>query len=553
MLSRVAESLYWMSRNVERAEALARIIDVAFNRTVDRNAAGRVRAEALWHQRARPRRHSRQRGLSRRLALRERCLRAADVLARTSQLGVSCIAIARQNAASVRAELSTEVWEAINALYLFVESQSTRAVVREGPSSFLRKVRDAGVAFGGIVDATITHGEEWDFLQLGRYLERAMMTARILQTHDAQDDSAPEWQRLLEMSCASEPFARTMRNSCDPKDALAFLLLHRLFPRSVRYCTPKSITHCIASRRPQPGAFATKPNASPAASPRCSISCGSRDRRRGPGTLRRALVGTARRDRQRRAKHLLLRGTGSISAMLYTILHDTTYRYPARVHESYTVCHLQPVSDISQYCTNFELVVEPRTRVFAYQDRFGNDVQHFGHLPGHDMLRDSRAIQRRNRSPARSRAARTSLARNAPDRSANGRMLRFSPRERIRGLRSYARCLRGIARRRQRRSRRVLLARRPRRARRFPLRSRRDDGTHDRRRIRPPAQRRLPGFRARPRRDRAPARDPRTLRKRLHFQRSGELGARRRSFARVVRSLSPALRLGRLRSPPTRS
>jgi transglutaminase-like putative cysteine protease len=70
----------------------------------------------------------------------------------------------------------------------------------------------------------------------------------------------------------------------------------------------------------------------------------------------------------------------------FTILHQTTYRYPSKIHESYTVCHLQPLSDTSQYCTKYELQIAPRARVFTYIDRFGNQVQHFGVLPDHDLL-----------------------------------------------------------------------------------------------------------------------------------------------------------------------
>jgi transglutaminase-like putative cysteine protease len=70
----------------------------------------------------------------------------------------------------------------------------------------------------------------------------------------------------------------------------------------------------------------------------------------------------------------------------FTILHQTTYRYPEKIHESYSVVHLQPRSDTTQYCTKFELNVAPRARVFSYADRFGNDVQHFAVLPDHDVL-----------------------------------------------------------------------------------------------------------------------------------------------------------------------
>jgi transglutaminase-like putative cysteine protease len=70
----------------------------------------------------------------------------------------------------------------------------------------------------------------------------------------------------------------------------------------------------------------------------------------------------------------------------FTILHQTTYRYPAKVHESYTVCHLQPLSDPTQYCTKYEIHIAPHARVFTHVDRFGNMVQNFGVLPEHDLL-----------------------------------------------------------------------------------------------------------------------------------------------------------------------
>ncbi|MGD0475462.1 MAG: transglutaminase family protein [Candidatus Velthaea sp.] len=72
--------------------------------------------------------------------------------------------------------------------------------------------------------------------------------------------------------------------------------------------------------------------------------------------------------------------------MEFTILHQTTYRYPTKVHESYMVCHLQPLSDTTQYCTKYEIHVAPHARVFTHVDRFGNQVQNFGVLPEHDVL-----------------------------------------------------------------------------------------------------------------------------------------------------------------------
>lgn len=72
--------------------------------------------------------------------------------------------------------------------------------------------------------------------------------------------------------------------------------------------------------------------------------------------------------------------------MLYTIHHETAYSYHERVRESFTVCHLRPITDAQQYCTDFDLSVEPATTVVSYRDRFGNEVHHFSYLPSHDEL-----------------------------------------------------------------------------------------------------------------------------------------------------------------------
>ena len=72
--------------------------------------------------------------------------------------------------------------------------------------------------------------------------------------------------------------------------------------------------------------------------------------------------------------------------MEYTIDHETVYRYPRAVTESYTVVHLQPRTNLHQYCTRYALEVRPAAQVFSYVDRFGNDVQHFGIVPEHDEL-----------------------------------------------------------------------------------------------------------------------------------------------------------------------
>ena len=229
MLSRVAESLYWMARNVERAEDLARLIDVTAMRAVDHADDAGDRWLSAYHIAGidPPDDHGRS---ARSTALE------AIVFNPDSRLSVAaCVRIARQNAVGVRAELTTEVWECVNGLYLFVEAQSPRAVGPDGVSTFLRSIRDTAQAFGGLCDATLAHDDAWEFLRIGRSIERARMTSRVLRAADG--DVGPHvWQLTLEACCASAPFARARRQSSDPVEALAFLALSPVFPRSLRFC-----------------------------------------------------------------------------------------------------------------------------------------------------------------------------------------------------------------------------------------------------------------------------------------------------------------------------
>jgi uncharacterized alpha-E superfamily protein len=249
MLSRVAESLYWAARNVERAEDLARLIDVTATRSVDRavDAERRWRAAYAVAGIAPP-----DEGEIERNAAIEHIVFGSETLLSIT----SCVRIARRNAIGVRAELTTEIWECINGLYLFVEAHSPRAIGPDGASSFLHAIRESAQAFGGICDATLQREDAWMFLRIGRYLERAAMTARVLRA--MEPDAGPHvWQLVLEACCASEPYARARQQSFDPVEALAFLALSSTFPRSLRFCLHE-VDHALHRLSGAPvGTFAT--------------------------------------------------------------------------------------------------------------------------------------------------------------------------------------------------------------------------------------------------------------------------------------------------------
>jgi len=235
MLSRVAESLFWMGRNVERAETIARILDVSYTRAMDLYTRDDARYEGLWRSVmraagfvAQPKPATPERVAHETLA---HCLFDAG----NPNSLVSSVRVARTNALGIRAELTTELWEVVNVLYLFVDRHSLRSVTREGPARFLKSIRESTQAFAGVADATLSHGEAWCFLQAGRFLERAYMTARMLDASDVEREPWQESQRLLEMCCASEPFIHDSHDAPEPRDALAYIVLASDCPRSIHF------------------------------------------------------------------------------------------------------------------------------------------------------------------------------------------------------------------------------------------------------------------------------------------------------------------------------
>ncbi len=252
MLSRVADSVFWLGRNVERAETVARVLDVNYTRAMDFYARQSGRFEGLWRSVMRcagfvdeP-----QFGPAKKIA--SECFEYCAFDRDNASSILSSVRVARGNALGIRAELTTEIWEVVNVLYLYVESTDLRAVLREGPTTFLRRVRDTMQAFAGISDATLTHGDVWNFLQVGRFLERAYMTARIVDALDVEDEPWHESQRLLEMCCASVPFAQASHRTPEARDAIGFMVLAADFPRSLRFCVREvdSAMHRI-SRAPK--------------------------------------------------------------------------------------------------------------------------------------------------------------------------------------------------------------------------------------------------------------------------------------------------------------
>lgn len=244
MLSRVADGLYWMSRYLERAEHTARLLAVGLNLMLDQTPES---AEARWSR------------LLAALHTKPPAEGAADAYAITRELTfepanpnaiVSCVALARENARQVRQQISSEMWEELNRLYLFVRAATVDKIWQGEPIEFYQSIKQGAHLFQGITDATMTHGEGWHFIQVGRYLERAGVTALLLDVHFypflelSTDDTAPlleynDWVGLLKCCTAFEAYCKVYTADVQPQSVAEYLLLDNEFPHSVRFAADR--------------------------------------------------------------------------------------------------------------------------------------------------------------------------------------------------------------------------------------------------------------------------------------------------------------------------
>lgn len=238
LLSRVADGLYWISRYLERAEHTARLIDVRLDLGLDR----RPDSDG-WD--------------FKRLYATLRLSAAADaplspapmidllVFDLSTRNSVSaCVTAARENARQVREEISSDMWEQINALFLRLTQARTEGAWSGRPHYLARMVIEGVHLFEGITDATMGHGEGWQYLQAGRFLERAGATAALVDLHFDHGSMLPpahlEWVGLLRSCSALEAYCRCYTADLRPERIAEFLLLNAEFPRSVRFAAARA-------------------------------------------------------------------------------------------------------------------------------------------------------------------------------------------------------------------------------------------------------------------------------------------------------------------------
>ena len=242
MLSRVAESLYWMTRYLERAENTARLINATTHVLLDLPRGASFGWDVLI----------RVAGLDLLFGEHYREHDEANIMRflisdeRNPSSIISCIRSARENSRTLREVLPTVAWERINSLYLLVNRRSADAVDRTRRYILLDEVIERRQSVIGLLSDSMSHGAAFQFIKLGRYLERADMTTRILDINAAvlaprtqgTDDPALAllWMGVLKSLNAHQMYRRYASVHVHGAEVVAFLLQDAHFPRSVRYC-----------------------------------------------------------------------------------------------------------------------------------------------------------------------------------------------------------------------------------------------------------------------------------------------------------------------------
>lgn len=247
MLSRVANSLYWMSRYIERAENIARLVDTNLQLLLDYRNLDEKRLAQYWlpiiqasgDEEAFFKLHSKATGP----AVTEFLVFQQE----NPNSILQCICQARENARMARDQITVELWEELNGLYLFTRSPEAREVWRRSPSDFFAQIKASSLLMIGISNSTLTRNEGWWFIQAGKFIERADKTSRIL---DVRFQSLPErgvpekvsqtetveWSAILHSCSAWDAYKATYGADVHPRQVAELLVLNEDFPRSVRFC-----------------------------------------------------------------------------------------------------------------------------------------------------------------------------------------------------------------------------------------------------------------------------------------------------------------------------
>lgn len=241
MLSRVANSIYWLSRYMERADNVARFIDVNLQMMLDLPSGSDEQWQPLVSISGDDAEFSKRYPAP----TRDNVIKFFTFDAENPNSIIYCLRAARENARTIRESISPEMWEQVNTSYLMVNAIAADRLLMVSPSGFFSEIKKASQLFHGVTDTTMLHGEGWHFYRMGRLLERADKTSRLLDVKyyillpsltavgTPLDDI--QWAAVLRSASALEMY-RKRHGHIAPEQIIEFLVLDHEFPRSIHYC-----------------------------------------------------------------------------------------------------------------------------------------------------------------------------------------------------------------------------------------------------------------------------------------------------------------------------
>ena len=245
MLSRVADSLYWMSRYIERAENNARIADVNLQLLLDLANLREADTSQQWNPIISSLEENELFASLYKTLDGKATIDFVSLQKKNPNSILSCLSLARENARTTREQITSEMWEQINNMFLFVKSDAAKKLLRLTPFEFFHRIIIGSHLFQGITDSTMTHGEGWDFIRIGRLLERADCTSRILDVKYhlllptgekvGGNMDTIQWMAVLKSCSALEAYRKIYVDQVAPWKVAEFIITHPAFPRSIRF------------------------------------------------------------------------------------------------------------------------------------------------------------------------------------------------------------------------------------------------------------------------------------------------------------------------------
>jgi uncharacterized alpha-E superfamily protein len=258
LLSRVADSVHWLARYMERAENVARFIGVNLNLQLDLPMDRGDQWQSLIDTSGDTEVFKDRYGK----ATQDTVVQFLAFDERNPNSIHSCLRAARENARSIRDTISSEMWEQVNRMYLSIRAQL--GVPEERLLDFFHDIRMGGHLFDGLTNGTMSHNEAWHFAKLGQMLERADKTSRILDVKyfillpSTRDVGTPyddiHWSAVLKSVSGFEMYRKKF-GRISPRDVVSFLVMDREFPRSIHFCIRSADVSLHAITGTPPGSF----------------------------------------------------------------------------------------------------------------------------------------------------------------------------------------------------------------------------------------------------------------------------------------------------------